>query len=203
MATTRQCRSWRGERPTPEAELKDVGDQALMRGLDTAFPIMRPGLSLSYCGRRSVPATKRLTDIPLPLSRLRPCARCKFVAVIYVLIACASLATAHMKPASSRAIAVQTTVVRFPRTASKRYRAVNLLWAFHAISPTAGGVACRWCSFLTPSFGGCIREALRWAGRSSPRHFHPRGMLPYVLKCRTNRALSCHEAKGRFRLGAK
>jgi hypothetical protein len=35
-----------------EAELKDVGDQALIRGLDTAFPILRPGLFLSYCGRR-------------------------------------------------------------------------------------------------------------------------------------------------------
>ena len=32
--------------------LKDVGDQALMRGLVTAFPSVRPGLSLSYCGRR-------------------------------------------------------------------------------------------------------------------------------------------------------
>ncbi|WP_353728561.1 MULTISPECIES: hypothetical protein [Mesorhizobium] len=37
-----------------EAELKDVGDQALMRGLATAFPIVRPGLFLSYCGRRSI-----------------------------------------------------------------------------------------------------------------------------------------------------
>lgn len=49
-----------------EAELKDVGDQALMRGLATAFPIVRPGLFLSYCGRRRSPATKRLTGIPLP-----------------------------------------------------------------------------------------------------------------------------------------
>jgi hypothetical protein len=40
-------------------EPKDVGDQALMRGLATAFPIVRPGLVLSYCGRRSLPATKR------------------------------------------------------------------------------------------------------------------------------------------------
>ena len=37
-----------------EAELKNVGDQALMRGLATAFPIMRPELFLSYCGRRSI-----------------------------------------------------------------------------------------------------------------------------------------------------
>ena len=124
---TLQRTSSQGDRVWVEAELKDVGDQALIRGLDTAFPIMRPGLFLSYYGRRSVPATKRLTDIPLPLSRLRPCARCKFAAVTYVLFACASLATAHMKPASSRAIAVQTTVVRFPRASSRRYRAVNLL----------------------------------------------------------------------------
>jgi hypothetical protein len=31
-----------------DAELKDVGDQAPMRGLDTAFPIMRPR---TQCGR--------------------------------------------------------------------------------------------------------------------------------------------------------
>jgi len=35
------------------AEPEDVGDQALMRGLDTAFPFVRPGLSLSGVGRRS------------------------------------------------------------------------------------------------------------------------------------------------------
>jgi len=110
-----------------EAELKDVGDQALMRGLATAFPIVRPGLFRSYCGRRTRPATKRLTDIPLPLSRLRPCAKCKFASATYDLIACASLATAHMKPVNSRAMAVQTTVVRFPRVASIRYRDVSRL----------------------------------------------------------------------------
>lgn len=41
------------ERVLVGAELSDVGDQALIRGLDTAFPILRPGLFLSYCGRRS------------------------------------------------------------------------------------------------------------------------------------------------------
>jgi hypothetical protein len=35
-----------------ERNLKDVGDQALMRGLGTAFPSIRPGLSRSYSGRR-------------------------------------------------------------------------------------------------------------------------------------------------------
>jgi hypothetical protein len=34
------------ERVGPE----DVGDQALMRGLDSAFPFVRPGLSLSGVG---------------------------------------------------------------------------------------------------------------------------------------------------------
>ena len=33
-------------------DLKDVGEQALMRGLDTALPILRLGQSLSYYGRR-------------------------------------------------------------------------------------------------------------------------------------------------------
>ena len=37
------------ERAGPE----DVGEQALMRGLDTAFPFFRLGLSLSNIGRRS------------------------------------------------------------------------------------------------------------------------------------------------------
>jgi hypothetical protein len=37
------------ERAGPE----DVGDQALIRGLDTALPFVRPGLSLSGIGRRS------------------------------------------------------------------------------------------------------------------------------------------------------
>ena len=36
------------ERAGPE----DVGDQTLMRGLDTALPFVRPGLSLSGIGRR-------------------------------------------------------------------------------------------------------------------------------------------------------
>ena len=37
------------ERAGPE----DVGDQTLIRGLDTAFPFVRPGQSLSKRGRRS------------------------------------------------------------------------------------------------------------------------------------------------------
>lgn len=67
-----------------------------------------------------MPATKRLTGVPLPLFRPGPCARCKFDATTYDLIACAPLATAHMKPVSFRAMAVQTTVVRFLRPVNIR-----------------------------------------------------------------------------------
>ncbi|OBQ84913.1 hypothetical protein A9K71_21395 [Mesorhizobium sp. WSM3873] len=109
------------DRAWVEAELKDVGDQALMRGLVSAFPIVHPGLFLSYRGRRSVelPATKRLTGIPLPWSRPAHERRmCRLQRLDQV--ACASLAKAHMKPTSSRAIAVQTTVVFLPRALNIR-----------------------------------------------------------------------------------
>src|SRR5579864_2184480 len=43
------------ERAGPE----DVGDQALMRGLVTAFPFVRPGLSLPGVGRRSCDRPRR------------------------------------------------------------------------------------------------------------------------------------------------
>lgn len=38
--------------------LKDVGDQALMRGLDTGVPNMRLGLTLSYSGHRPLACHK-------------------------------------------------------------------------------------------------------------------------------------------------
>ena len=41
------------DRAEQKAEPKDVGEQALMRGLDTAFPFFRLGLSWSSVGRRS------------------------------------------------------------------------------------------------------------------------------------------------------
>src|SRR5262245_45205954 len=44
---------WHDDRAWQEAELEDDGDQAVMRGLGTAFPFIRPGLSLSLNGRRS------------------------------------------------------------------------------------------------------------------------------------------------------
>jgi hypothetical protein len=48
--------------------------------------------------------------------------------------AATSCAIAHMKPTSSRAIGVQTTVVFLPRRLSARCRAVKRDCAFHAIS---------------------------------------------------------------------
>lgn len=54
--------------------LKDVGDQALIRGLGTAFPCMRLGADPILQRASAKPATKRLTDIPLPWSRPRLCA---------------------------------------------------------------------------------------------------------------------------------
>ena len=50
------------ERAGPE----DVGDQTLIRGLDTAFPFVRPGQSLSKRGRRSC-------DRPHSAEREFPC----------------------------------------------------------------------------------------------------------------------------------
>ena len=41
------------DRAEEKAGPEDVGEQALMRGLDTAFPFFRPGLSWSSVGRRS------------------------------------------------------------------------------------------------------------------------------------------------------
>ena len=41
------------DRAEEKAGREDVGEQALMRGLDTAFPFFRLGLSWSSVGRRS------------------------------------------------------------------------------------------------------------------------------------------------------
>ena len=49
----------RVDRAEERAGPEDVGDQALMRGLDTAFPFVRPGLSLSGVGRRSCDRPRR------------------------------------------------------------------------------------------------------------------------------------------------
>jgi hypothetical protein len=58
------------ERAGPE----DVGEQALMRGLDTAFPFVRLGLSRSKSGRRSRIGHVESSGVPLPWSRPHCCA---------------------------------------------------------------------------------------------------------------------------------
>jgi hypothetical protein len=58
------------ERAGPE----DVGEQALMRGLDTAFPFFRLGLSRSNVGRRSCDRPHNgCSGVPLPWSRPHCC----------------------------------------------------------------------------------------------------------------------------------
>ena len=97
-------------------DLKDVGDQALMRGLDTAVPIERLGLSLSYYGRRPMVGHKASVGyspamvLPPPVSEEG----------VYAQVDWATRPTDHMKPASSRAMAVHTTVDRLPVAASLR-----------------------------------------------------------------------------------
>ena len=54
------------DRAEVRAGPEDVGDQTLIRGLDTAFPFVRPGLSLSKRGRRSC-------DRPHSAEREFPC----------------------------------------------------------------------------------------------------------------------------------
>jgi hypothetical protein len=55
------------------AEPEDVGDQALMRGLDTAFPFVRPGLSLSGVGSRRGAGTASPGIAPGPPPPPPPC----------------------------------------------------------------------------------------------------------------------------------
>ena len=87
-----------------------------MRGLDTAFPIMRPGLSRSYSGRRHE-AGHKASDGRSPAVVLPPPLREGDAAA---QATCASLDIDHMKPTSSRAIAVHTTVVFLPRPINER-----------------------------------------------------------------------------------
>ena len=54
------------DRAEERAGSEDVGEQALMRGLDTAFPFFRLGLSLSKVGRRSMIGHIDSSGIPLP-----------------------------------------------------------------------------------------------------------------------------------------
>ncbi len=112
------------DRASVGAKRSDVGDQALMRGLDTAGPNMRLGRSLSYGGRRSMTGHKAVPGVPLPglaPADARRCARrderqpdVRRNCPADVTPAVISRPTAHRKPASSRATAVTATVDLFP-----------------------------------------------------------------------------------------
>lgn len=84
-----------------EAEPKDVSDQALMRGLATAFPIVRPrSAPILLRASALLPATKRLTGIPsavVPPPPMHDDKKGSYQAV------CTCLATAHINPTSPHA----------------------------------------------------------------------------------------------------
>ena len=154
------------DRAEERAGREDVGDQALMRGLDTALPFVRPGLSLSEIGRRSCDrphsklgsspcrgpalAAARLMSCWLPFFRGLQRRGCGPVEPFMTRravhspgsryayrLAMTSRLIAQIKADSSRAIAVATTVGRLPLRVSDRKRPHNLICAFQAISRTA------------------------------------------------------------------
>src|SRR3712207_3564997 len=102
--------------------LLDVGAQALMRGLATAFPRCVRGCPCLTAGVERIGHIACWREFPLPWPRPRPCPgyERRTGSDAAGQAGCASRATAHMKAASSRAIAVQVTVVFLPRAVSAR-----------------------------------------------------------------------------------
>ena len=107
----------------------DVGDQALMRGLATALPRCVWGCPYLTSGVEQVGHIASIGNSPAvapsPPVRERWRLRRAGFSIQIAAVGGTSIATAHMKPASSRAIAVQATVVFFPRAENARYRAVR------------------------------------------------------------------------------
>lgn len=95
----------------------DAGEKALMRGLVTACPCIRPGLVLSYNGRRQCRPQSDAGNSPFNATSPPIGAMIILVATEDQVPACcpSARAMAHMKAASSRAIAVTATVLRSPR----------------------------------------------------------------------------------------
>jgi len=117
-------------------EPEDVGEQALMRGLDYLIWIATEGL---WAGR--VPLTTRAVHSLGRRYARRPCMTSRLIA--------------QMKAASSRAIAVATTVRRLPLLSRSRKRLHSRVWAFHAISRTRLGAAATFACFSRPTRVGC------------------------------------------------
>src|SRR6266851_2842896 len=161
------------DRAEERAGREDVGDQALMRGLDTALPFVRPGLSLSEIGRRSCDrphsklgsspcrgpalAAARLMSCWLPFFRGLQRRGCGPVEPFMTRRAAHSLGSryAYRLAMTSRVIAVATTVGRLPLRVSDRKRPHNLICAFQAISRTALGAAATFICFSRLTRGGC------------------------------------------------
>ncbi len=142
----------RNERAREETGPVDVGDQALMRGLDTAVPSMRPRLSLSKSGRRRCRPHNVLREFlcrcPVPtLARSWDFSE----RLGYTIVA--SRPIAQTNPDSSRASAVTVTVCLLPLAENALYRAHSRVCAFMAISRTAGETRCWTWSLAGPVFG--------------------------------------------------
>ncbi len=126
----------------------DVGDQALIRGLVTASPTVRPEASRSGT-RASAIAGHTTTTRESLCRRLAPTPARPYVRG--VAGGCArpyagftSLPIAQTKPASSRATAVTATVSFLPRAERALYLAQSRDCAFRAMSRTAGGTCRSW-----------------------------------------------------------
>src|SRR5580704_18985915 len=110
------------DRARVEAKPEDVGDQALMRGSKPQFRISSGAVRCLRTGVDQVIGHKARSGVPLPWLRPRHCtmfvcriaARCRAPCCssrVYIADAVGTARpTAQMKPASSRAMAVTTTV---------------------------------------------------------------------------------------------
>src|SRR5258708_26428811 len=155
------------DRAEEKAGPKDVGEQALMRGLDTAFPFFRLGLSWSRIGRRSDDRPHNgFQEFPCRGPAFTPARlmsatrfwlqwRGLWAGRAHLTIravhspqrryacrcAMSSRLISQIKADSARAIAVATTVRRLRFRSSDRKRPHRLDCAVHAISRTRLGAA--------------------------------------------------------------
>jgi sirohydrochlorin ferrochelatase len=83
---------------------------------------------------------------------------------------------AQTNAASSRAIAVATTVLRLPLRSSARKRRHSRVCAFHAISRTRRGAAATFACFSRPTRAGC-----RYAQAASTRMRRARALPALVM----------------------
>jgi hypothetical protein len=97
------------------------------------FPCLTSGVD--KVGNKTSDGSSPAVDPPPPVREVRDL----LVSYAEAYRGCTSRPIDHMKPTSSRAMAVQTIVAFFPRAISARYLAVRRVCAFHAISRIFGG----------------------------------------------------------------